>query len=102
MIPDGFTTKKSKNGSCEGCHFNDKNSCTNKEVSQMNYCISEDIIFIKEWFNSTEIAEHFKVSTITIGRWVKQGLPHKTEKPKGRFEQRIFRIEDVQKWIDNK
>lgn len=104
MIPIGFITKKTKNDSCDGCHFAKSymlglECLKNKYV---DYCMPENIIFIKEYLPIKEICEKFDVSPMTIGRLVKQGLPHKTEKPKGRFEQRVFKIEDVQKWIDEK
>ena len=90
MIPEGHITKKSNNGSCSGCAF-ENNNCDEKILD----CFQNDVIFIKEWQTALEISKEFEITKMTVGRWVKLGLHHRTIRLEKRHQQRMFRSAPV-------
>lgn len=48
-----------------------------------------------ELWTSAEVAERFRVSAKTVGRWVQQGKLRAVKTPGGR---NLFRADDIERW----
>lgn len=48
------------------------------------------------WLSSAELAQHFRVSTRTVGRWVDAGMPCAVPPGGGR---RRFRVSECEAWM---